>query len=62
MAPEIELGMRVKDQVSGFTGIVTGIAQYLFCSNRALVETNELKDGKPVSEWFDIARLVEVET
>lgn len=58
MAGKIELGCRAKDKISGFTGRVTGIANYLTGCNQVLVVPEKLKDdGSKVSgEWFDIQR------
>jgi hypothetical protein len=58
----IELGSKVKDSITGFSGIATGRAEYLHGCARVLVEPQELKDGKPVeSQWLDEPRLVVVE-
>ena len=51
----IELGGRVRDKVNGFTGIVIGIAYYLYASDSCLVSAEESKDN--VSRWIDRARL-----
>ena len=59
MKPEsetLELGDRVSDVISGFTGIVTGLARYLYGCERAQVEAETTKDG-PKLEWFDVMRL-----
>ncbi len=54
----VQLGSKVRDQISGFTGIATGRATYLFGCVRVLVEPQELKDGKPIeSQWIDEQRL-----
>ena len=42
----IELGDKVKDKVSGFSGIVVAITQYLTGCDRALVDAGCDKDGK----------------
>ena len=52
----LELGDRVRDVISGFTGIVTGLARYLYGCERAQVEAETAKDG-PKLEWFDVMRL-----
>jgi len=54
----ITLGDKVKDRISGFTGIVTTIAHYLNGCARAGVQTSELHEGKPIdTEFFDLAQL-----
>jgi len=54
----IELGNKVEDKVSGFTGVVTGIVDYITGCRQALVAPRLDKDGKRVdSEWFDVQRL-----
>jgi hypothetical protein len=54
----IELGLKAKDRITGFEGIITGRAQYLTgCSQCVLVPTvnekGEVRDG----QWFDESRL-----
>jgi hypothetical protein len=53
-----KLGLRVKDKVTGYTGVVTSVAFDLYGCIVALVnpgtdETGKIKD----SQWFDINRL-----
>lgn len=49
-----ELGDKVKDRITGMTGIVTTRSEHLFGCERYWVEPQELKDGKPVDgRWFD---------
>ena len=52
----LELGDRACDVISGFSGIVTGLARYLYGCERAQVEAETTKDGLKV-EWFDVMRL-----
>lgn len=50
----IELGDKAKDEVSGFTGIVTAIAKYLNKCTRVEISPTKTKDGVPLdSYWFD---------
>lgn len=54
----MQLGITVKDRITGFSGIVTGFVQYITGCNQALVapplsSTGDLRS----SEWFDIQRL-----
>jgi hypothetical protein len=61
MGPEIKLGQKVKDLVSGFVGIVVGLAVYQYSNPSALVESTNLQDGKPNAVWLDQARLEVIE-
>lgn len=57
----VSLGSRVKDSISGFTGIATGKAQYLHASDQVLVSAETCDRGKePASCWLDERRLTEV--
>lgn len=51
----IQLGDRVKDRVTGFTGIVVARSEYLHGCRRVGVQPEKLeKDGKPPeAAWFD---------
>lgn len=54
----IKLGSLVKDNISGFTGIVTARTEWLFGCARCGVEATEIKDGKLIdAQWFDEQRL-----
>ncbi len=56
----IKLGDKVKDSITGFEGIVTGIGRYLNGCVLVSVTSTDLKDGKPIeSQWFDEQRLTE---
>jgi len=55
----IKLGEKVKDSITGFEGVATGRATYLYGCVRVLVESKKLKDGKPIEEWFDEQRLTQ---
>jgi len=54
----IALGDTVKDKVSGFTGVVVAIINYLYGSSRAQV-VSKVVDSKnqPVDQWFDLDQL-----
>lgn len=58
----IELGDKVKDQISGFTGIVYGIAECLHGCRRIQVEPDKLKSDGTMNEgwWMDEHRLTVV--
>ncbi len=57
MKESIQLGDRVKDGITGFSGVVTGIAEYLYGCRRLQVESEKLEGGSPKTEWFDIDRV-----
>jgi hypothetical protein len=51
---KFELGDKVRDRITGMTGIVTARSEHLFGCERYWVEPQEMKDGKPVDgRWFD---------
>lgn len=53
----MELGVKVKDKVTGFTGVVIGRAQYLYGCEWVQVAPQAIKDGRPVSPiWMDEQR------
>jgi len=57
----VELGDSVRDSVSGFTGIVTGMTEFLHGCFRCGVTPQKLHDNKPIpAEWFDEPQLVVV--
>ena len=54
----IELGIKVKDKITGFEGVVTGYVEYLSGCNQALVAPRVKEDGSLIdSEWIDEQRL-----
>lgn len=53
----IDLGKKAKDKITGFEGIITGRAQYLYGCDQYLV-TPPAKDGAKIEAyWFDEGRL-----
>ena len=56
----IALGVKAKDKVTGFTGIVTGRVEHLHGMPRVCIETMD-KDGKPLDGWFEETRVEIVE-
>lgn len=55
----INLGSKVKDKITGFSGVVTGFVTYLSGFNQALVVPRVGKDGAfKDGQWFDEQRLV----
>jgi hypothetical protein len=58
----VKLGNKVRDTITGFTGIAVGRTEWLYGCTRIGVEPTELKDGKlVVAQWLDEQRLVVVE-
>lgn len=56
------LGSRMRDMITGFTGVVTGRAEYISGCAQALVAPAMKPDGSvPASEWFDEQRLERVD-
>lgn len=56
---KIELGVTVKDRITGFKGVVTGFVSYLTGCNQALVQPKAGKDGSfKEALWLDEQRLV----
>ena len=54
----IGLGQTVRDKISGFTGVATGRAEFLYGCERILVQPKLDKDGKPQeADWFDEPQL-----
>ena len=54
----IILGSRVKDSLTGFTGIATARAEFLYGCTRICIEPEEMKDGVPIeSKYFDEQRV-----
>ena len=53
----IELGQKVKDMVTGFTGIATARTEWMNGCVRYCVEAKMLKDGRCIELWVDEDRL-----
>ncbi len=55
----IKLGSKVKDKVTGFSGILTSRTEYLYGANRLQIEAKVSKDGSAIiTQWFDEPRVV----
>lgn len=52
----IKLGYKVRDKVNGYEGTVTGLVQYAYAADCALVDAIDTT-GRPVSTWIEIERL-----
>ncbi len=46
-----ELGDRVRDRISGISGIVTGCTEWLYGCRRIVIQAEDNKDGKPVDTF-----------
>ena len=57
---KFELGDVIKDEITGFTGVVMARSQYhTGCHTYGLLSQALGKDGKPIEwEWFDDQRLI----
>lgn len=54
-----DLGLKFKDQVTGFEGILVGRAEHLYGCNTYGIQPVIDKDGKkPKVLWFDEGRLI----
>lgn len=59
----IKLGDKVKDKITGYTGIVIGVSEFLQGCRRVGVQTQKLHEGKPIDAiWFDEPQLEIVKT
>ncbi len=58
----LKLGSRVKDTISGFSGILTARTEWLYGCVRVAIEPEGLFEGKPIdTQWFDEPRVIELE-
>lgn len=54
----IKLGQTVRDRITGFQGVVTGIVNYISGCHQALVVPRVKDDGSLTdAQWFDLQRL-----
>jgi len=56
----IKLGKKVKDVVTGLTGIATGKAEYLNGCVQIFIEPKLNKDGKANGHWIDEVQVKDV--
>lgn len=58
MAEKIVLGCKARDSISGFTGIVVAITEWLNGCRRITIWPQEMKDGKPIgASTFDVEQV-----
>lgn len=59
---QVDLGDHVRDRITGFEGIITGITRWLTGCDRAVVQSRILHEGRPqMSESFDVMQLELIE-
>lgn len=59
---KVKLGQKVKDVITGFTGIITGHVEYISGCNQSLLQPPVKPDGDYVeSRWFDDDRMLMVD-
>lgn len=52
------LGLKVRDKVSGFTGVVESVCYDLYgCIQAAVRPVSDEKGNLPDGRWFDVSRL-----
>lgn len=58
LEPTLELGQKAKDKVTGFEGILSGYAFYLYGCGQYLITAKVTDPGaEPKSYWFDEGRI-----
>lgn len=56
----LALGCIARDKISGFSGVVVAITDWLNGCRRVTIQPRELKDGKPIDGYTFDAEQVEV--
>ena len=51
------LGKKVRDTITGFKGVATGIAVYLHSCPKVMITASELNNGNTIEQWFDLPRV-----
>ena len=54
---ELRFGDKVTDIVTGFTGIVIGLAQHQYCTDQARIQPNDCDGTFIQAVWIDQTRL-----
>lgn len=53
-----QFGKQGTDIITGFTGTITGVLEYVYGCEQYYIVPKIAKDGKrPEGEWFDISRI-----
>ena len=59
----IPMGMKARDRITGFAGIVTGQVSYITGCNQILLSPSvDEKGGARSAEWFDSQRVEQIGT
>jgi hypothetical protein len=58
----IELGEKYRDEISGFEGVATGHAEYLYGCEQTMLSGSKHDSHEPDCHWFDDQRLIHVES
>jgi len=53
----IKLGQKAKDKITGFNGIITGRAQYMYGCEYCLKPQVSKENKMPEGQWFDEGRI-----
>ena len=60
---KLQFGMTVRDKITGFQGVLTGLTTYISGCSQGLVAPALKKNGTPrEGAWFDVQRLEQVGT
>lgn len=51
------LGVKAKDKITGFTGILNGACHYTTGCNQYLMVAPSVENKEPVAIWYDEARI-----
>lgn len=58
----LKLGDKAKDKISGFSGVIVAVTEWLNGCRRVTIQPQELFEGKPVdSHTFDAEQITKVE-
>jgi len=58
--PAVQLGDKAKHAITGFTGVVVCISNWISGCQRITIQSQELRDGKPVDNQSFDAEEIEV--
>lgn len=59
----LKLGDKAKDTISGFSGVIVAMTEWLNGCRRITIQPQELFEGKPVdNQTFDAEQVAKVET
>jgi len=57
----IKLGDKAKDRITGYEGIVTGQARYLYRDHQVLIQPEKFKEGCVLEEeWFPVKQVIAI--